>query len=213
MRRGGFIPIQLLIIVLVGLVGYFGFQYFLLQKQTPQSELTSIVSATPGPSLEILKTDKNGWVKIIVPSLNNTTYQKFSISHPEGWQLVGETNTEEFTLKKESSSIGMARPSLGGGVCLFSDTDMNQVDTRWKDAPILQEYEEIEIETGYLRRYRLTTSTDQNFHFRICELYKGDEVFEIPLDGGIISITTSPDISQSELKEIDSILATYKYEK
>jgi len=187
-----------------------GDKYADLLASQPNSPSTSDVSTLP---LEIGQADQNDWTKVIVPPLANTTYSKFSISYPSSWTLEGKNN-ESFSIKKGSSVIGMDRPAVDGGVCLFSDTDMSKVDKYWEGVPIQKAFKEISVKHGVLRRYKLDNpnQNDNNIHYQICELYREENIFEVPMDGGIIGVTTSPNITDTDLREIDSILATYQYE-
>lgn len=203
----------LIITLIVGVAIYIGYLTTPKNKSVVPSSTppASDISALP---LEVSKSDKNGWTKIVVPPLAKTTYPVFSISFPSAWTL-DNGNNESFTIKKGTSVIGMDRPAVGGGVCLFSDTDLTKLDEYWKGYPIQKTYKEIVVKHGLLRRYKLESpdTNDKNIHYQVCELYTGDKVFEVPLDGGIIGVTTSPNITANDLREIDSILATYQYEK
>lgn len=196
-----------ILIIFFGIVYYFSFQQRINSSKPP-----IVQNATP--QIEVLAPDQNGLTTLIVSPLSQTSYKKFSISYPNNWRLTegGENNTR-FTLADGQNTITLEQPAVGGSVCIFADTDMSKLDEVWKSNPVQHNYKEITFKQGRFRRFEPSwlQSEDDTKHFLVCEIQKYSPLFEIPLDGGALSITASPNISLSELQKIDSILATYAY--
>ncbi|TXH06195.1 MAG: hypothetical protein E6R05_01820 [Candidatus Moraniibacteriota bacterium] len=179
---------------------------------------SSPTSKLPIPPISQSQSTKSSWIKITVPKLENFSYTQFTLEYPDLWKLEG--NGEHFAISKDQLSISISRPAIGGGVCVFPDTNTKELEqTPWQGAPVYTNYSTITTQYGTLRRALLNNTNpnvnyeDGSNHYQVCELYKGESIYEVQTNGGIISIATPAAVTKSELKEIDSILATYEYTK
>lgn len=208
------------VILLVVGIGVMGQVYTALNSYiSPVIAPTPSVTQTHAKPLELNKNTQTGMTTVTVYAWPGTHYQPFSFQYDDSWKFTENNSPEDrFTVSKDNYEIHFSQPAIGGGVCIFPDTDQTNADESWAGGTIEKTYVEVPFTNGTLRRHPadyLITSQNQleaQSAFKICEKIptQGD-LFEVPLNGGFFSYLVPKNPNQIRLKEMDTILATISY--
>lgn len=209
-------PIVLIIFVFILGIIVLG-KIFFSQQQSNISPSNIIPSITVAPTLplQISSQDEKGYTTVTVYPYTGTSYQTFSFKFPSDWSIETKENEFRFVVSKGEYSLSLSQPAIGGGVCLFSDTAMDDIPEPWQGNPIEKTYKQISFKQGTFRRFipeYLKNKTDQKEHFEVCEKIPSQgKLYEVPLNGGAIEISVPKNSNPRIINEMDNILASISY--
>jgi hypothetical protein len=166
------------------------------------------------PVIEKSQLDQNGMTQLTVYPTKQTNYEVFSLSVPAKWVIQEKQGENVLELTKNEYKLRFSQPAVGGGACVFPDTDLTGTNDLLSDYPLINDYVEIPFQQGVLRRYEQPYPADDpsQIAFVICEnLQDKSNVFEVPLNGAFVNYITPKNPSSEILREMDSILQSMEY--
>lgn len=205
-----------LILVLISLL--FLFTGFVLIKVSKKQSATSpdvTENQVTEPFVQRSELDQSGATILTVHPSNMTNYSVLSLTAPRDWAIQEKQGDNLVSLIKNDYELSLSHPEVGGGVCVFPDTDVTDLPQTFADNPVIKNYVEIKFEQGVLRRHaQLYPSQDPSkMEYIICEnvLKEPSDVFEVPTNGAFIRYSTPINPSAGMLREMDAILESLQY--
>jgi len=198
-------------------IGVIAFQAFKKQSLRVPGQLSTsdeIKNQVSEPVVERFPLDQNGTTQLTVHPSKLTNYSIFSFTVPADWEIQEKQGENVVALTKNNYEIMFSQPSVGGGACVFPDTDLTGTNDLLADYPVIEDYVEIRFQQGVLRRHEQQYPADDPTQsaFTICEnMQDTSNVFEVPLNGAFVSYITPKNPSAAILREMDSILETMEY--
>jgi hypothetical protein len=197
--------VSVILVVLIAAV-IIGTRSVTFQKKSDKSNVRIDAGA--------IKTKSTGkWSTIEVSDGQSETFRKFTIQYPTTWKIQKDPSAGvRFILSKDGTTLTAIQPP-GSIDCLFPDTDMAKVDPMWKKNSVYTDYKELIAGPVKLRRIKIETGPGENNKriYMVCEQSAPGEIFKIPGKFGAMNITTSTNVSDDVLSEIDTILSTLRY--
>lgn len=218
MKQNGFTPLFIIFLFFVVSGVVILSKEKLIKRQDTSPTTTPVLRIKP--SVEKIAIDGKEIQKVTANPLPGTNYIPFTLEIPSTWQV--STNSNDSTvlhLEKGFSSITIGQPAIGGGVCVFADTDRRVLkDTPFEEASTLQKYTTITLEKSILRR--VETDHPENMgtsiyrYFSVCEIDQSaaeQNLYSVPTRVGTIYLNVDRDKASSDISEMDQILSTLKY--
>ncbi len=188
---------------------------------SPTSRPTAyLVTPSPRPiptsiPIKVEESAKKGWKRMEVQPFPDSLHKPYSMEFPDNWEFNQIYNglTNAFTLSKKEHVIAIDQAEVGGALCIFSDTNLEEVDEIFKDNPVQTAIATITYEQSTLRRFKPSwmDTEGSTVLYRFCEITPKSNLYGAPTSIGRITYTVPKNESPDLLHEMDIILSTVKY--